>query len=74
MSSNHQNKKVVARVSLEASVMAYLGDLAAPMGMSRSWVLHTIVYDYAKMAEKKNLVPLAARLEVHRSKQVIIKA
>lgn len=70
----HQNRRVVAGVSLEPSVMMYLDELAARMGMSRSWVLNTIVYEYAKIVEKKNLVPLAARLEGQGSKPVIIKA
>lgn len=73
-SSLHQNKRVVAGVSLEPSVMEYLDELAARMGMSRSWVLNTIVYEYAKIVEKKNLVPLAARLEFQGSKPVIIRA
>lgn len=73
-SSIHHSKRVVAGVSLEPPVMGYLDELAARMGMSRSWVLNTIVYEYAKIVERKNLVPLAARLEVQGSKPVIIKA
>jgi metal-responsive CopG/Arc/MetJ family transcriptional regulator len=75
MSSIHlKNKRVVAGVSLEPSVIEYLDELAARMGMSRSWVLNTIVYEYAKIVEKKNLVPLATRLEAQGSRPVIIKA
>jgi len=32
------------------------------------------VYEYAKILDSKNLVPLAARVEVQGSKPVIIKA
>jgi len=53
--------------------MAYLDELAARMGMSRSWVLNTIVYEYAKIAELKTLVALAERAERHGPKPVIIK-
>jgi len=72
--NNPKNKRIIAGVSLEPSVMMYLDELAARMGMSRSWVLNTIVYEYAKIVEKTSLVPLAARLEVQGSKPVIIKA
>jgi hypothetical protein len=37
------------------------------MGMNRSWVLNTIVYEYAKLVEKKNLNPLQSREAVIRS-------
>jgi len=74
MSSRDNIKRVIAGVSLETAVMPYLDELAARMGMSRSWVLNTIVYEYAKILDSKNLVPLAARVEVQGSKPVIIKA
>jgi predicted transcriptional regulator len=48
-------------VSLEPEVSSYLDDLARRMGMSRSWVLNTIVYEYAKLMENKNLTPLESR-------------
>ena len=44
-------------VSLEPPVVEYLDDLAKRMGMSRSWVLNTIVYEYAKLIENKKLMP-----------------
>jgi len=72
--NNQKNNRVIAGVSLEPSVMEYLDELAARMGMSRSWVLNTIVYEYAKIVERKNLVPLAARLGFRGSKPVIIRA
>ncbi|HMO11500.1 MAG TPA: hypothetical protein PKB06_08375, partial [Actinotalea sp.] len=40
-----------AGVSLEPHVIEYVDDLAARMGMSRSWVLGTIVQEYAKLIE-----------------------
>ncbi len=77
---------VIAGVSLEKEVMDYLNDLALRMGMSRSWVLNTIVYEYAQIVEKKNLTPLVSRFSTEpmlpdepmrpqeRSKPVIINA
>jgi len=44
-------------VSLETPVVEYLDDLSNRMGMSRSWVLNTIVYEYAKLIENKKLMP-----------------
>ena len=48
-------------VSLEPEVTEYLNDLGDRMGMSRSWVINTIVYEYAKVIESKNLKPLSSR-------------
>jgi predicted transcriptional regulator len=48
-------------VSLEPEVSAYLDDLARRMRMSRSWVLNTIVHEYARYIERKNLTPLESR-------------
>jgi hypothetical protein len=59
--SGARSTHVIAGVSLEKQVMAYLNDLALRMGMSRSWVLNTIVYEYAKIVEQKNLTPLVSR-------------
>jgi len=73
MSINNSNR-VIAGVSLEHHVMSYLDDLARRMGMSRSWVLNTIVYEYAKLIENKDLVPLVGRLHAERSKDVVISA
>jgi len=42
--------------------------------LCREHGINTIVYEYAKIVERKNLVPLAARMEVQGSKRVIIKA
>ena len=48
-------------VSLEPEVSAYLDDLAKRMRMSRSWVLNTIVHEYARFIENKNIAPLESR-------------
>lgn len=48
-------------VSFEPEVSEYLDDLATRMRMSRSWVLNTIVHEYAKFIEQKNLSPLESR-------------
>jgi hypothetical protein len=47
---------VFTGVSFEPAVMEYLNDLSKRMGMSRSWVLNTIVYEYAKLIENKKLM------------------
>jgi hypothetical protein len=54
-------KRVHTGVSLEPAIADYLNDLSTRMGMHRSWVLNTIVYEYAKLVEKKNLNPLPTR-------------
>ena len=53
-------------VSLEPEVSEYLNDLARRMRMNRSWVLNTIVHEYAGFIEKKNLKPLASREDIIR--------
>ena len=53
--------RIYTGVSLEPEVSAYLDDLADRMGMSRSWVLNTIVHEYAQYMEHKNLKPLQSR-------------
>jgi hypothetical protein len=71
--SNQNSKRVIAGVSLERHVMVYLDDLAGRMGMSRSWVLNTIVYEYARLIEKRNLTPLGFSLTAPMSKEPVIK-
>ena len=41
-----------------AEVTRYLDDLSRRMRMNRSWVLNTIVHEYARYIEQKNLAPL----------------
>lgn len=60
-------KNYYTGVSLEPEVVDYLNDLSARMRMNRSWVLNTIVHEYAKIMESKNLSPL-------QSKEAIIRA
>jgi len=55
-------KNHIAGVSLEPHVLAYLDDLAIRMRMNRSWVLNTIVHEYARFIEKKHLSPLATHI------------
>ena len=43
--------RVYTGVNLEPQVSGYLDDLAGRMGMSRSWVLNTIVHQYAAFME-----------------------
>lgn len=48
-------------VSLEPEVSEYLNDLARRMRVSRSWVLNTIVHEYARYIEHNNLKPLESK-------------
>jgi hypothetical protein len=57
-------------VSFEPPVAAYLDDLSLRMGMNRSWVLNTIIYEYAKMMENKEIAPWMGRSAQQRSKEV----
>ena len=59
--STKKKPRFYTGVSLEPEVSGYLDDLARRMGMSRSWVLNTIVYEYATLMEHKNLKPLESR-------------
>lgn len=61
MSQQKSKSRYYTGVSLEPEVSFYLDDLATRMRMSRSWVLNTIVHEYAKYMEMKNLTPLASR-------------
>jgi hypothetical protein len=61
-----RTKRFYTGVSLEPAVADYLNELSVRMGMHRSWVLNTIVYEYAKLVEKKNLNPLPTREVVMR--------
>ena len=56
-----RSRRFYTGVSLEPEVSNYLDDLARRMGMNRSWVLNTIVIEYAKFMEQRNLKPLASR-------------
>ena len=47
-------------MSLDPAVLAYLDDLAVRMGTSRSWVINTVGYAYAKLMGAKDLKPLAS--------------
>ena len=55
------SKKFFTGVSLEPQVVMYLDDLALRMGTNRSWVLNTIIYEYAKLIENKNIGPLSSK-------------
>ncbi len=58
--------RIYTGVTLEPPVAAYLDDLADRMRMNRSWVLNTIVHEYAAFMEKKNLTPLSSRERIIR--------
>lgn len=59
--STTKKSRFYTGVSLEPEVSGYLDDLARRMGLSRSWVLNTIVQEYASLMEHKNLKPLTSR-------------
>jgi hypothetical protein len=62
-----QNKNhILTGVSFEPQVLDYLNDLSKRMRMSRSWVLNTIVYEYASLIEGKKLMPKRSVMEVIR--------
>jgi predicted DNA-binding protein len=54
-------KRCYTSFSLEPAVSAYIDDLSERMGMNKSWVVNTIIYEYAKVIEAKNLKPLSSR-------------
>jgi hypothetical protein len=58
--------RVLTGVSLEPQVSKYLDDLAARMRMNRSWVINTIVHEYAALMEKKQLHPLSSKEDIIR--------
>ena len=65
-------RRYITGITLDPSVRAYLDDLALRSRTSRSWVLNSIVYEYAKLIEKKNLAPLAVTLIAPSSKEPVI--
>jgi predicted transcriptional regulator len=50
----------VTAVAFDPVVVEYLNDLAKRMRMSRSWVINTIVQEYAMFIENKNIAPLGS--------------
>ena len=64
--SNNKSSRFFTGVSLEPEVQSYLDDLAHRMQMSRSWVLNTIVHEYAKLVEARGLLPLSSREKIIR--------
>ena len=67
MSNRNSSNRYYTGVSLEPEIIAYLDDLAGRMGMNRSWVVNTIVYEYAQVIESRQLKPLASRTALIRS-------
>ena len=61
MSTSKNSTRFRTGVSLDPEISGYLDDLARRMGTNRSWVLNTIVYEYAKFMEHQNLKPLQSR-------------
>ncbi len=67
------SRRFITGVTLDPDVQTYLDDLAVRMRSSRSWVLNTIVYEYAKLMENKNLTPLSGALSAPVSTEAVIK-
>jgi hypothetical protein len=65
MSNRNINSRYYTGVSLEPEVIAYLDDLAGRMRMNRSWVLNTIVHEYAQVIEARQLNPLRSRAAIN---------
>lgn len=63
---NSDNQNYYTGISFEPEVIVYLDDLAARMRMNRSWVINTIVHEYAKIVENKHLIPLSSRENIIR--------
>lgn len=59
-------KNYITGVSLEPEVLAYLDQASASMGLSRSWLLNTIVREYLRLAQQHNHPPLGSRESVIR--------
>lgn len=58
-SNRKQNYKT--GVSLEPEVVSYLDQLSAQTGLNRSWLLNTIVAQYAQLTQKAGVVPPLSR-------------
>lgn len=65
----NKSNRFYTGVALEPEVVGYLNDLTRRMGMNRSWVLNTIVYEYAKLIENKKLMPTRSIEAVIRSER-----
>jgi hypothetical protein len=63
---NPDNPNYYTGISFEPEVIAYLDDLAVRMRMNRSWVINTIIHEYAKIVENKHLIPLSSRENIIR--------
>lgn len=51
----------ITAVAFDPVVVDYVNDLAKRMRMSRSWVINTIVQEYAMFIEQKDITPLKSR-------------
>jgi predicted transcriptional regulator len=60
MSNQSSRTKYKTGVSLEPEVVRSLDELAAQTGLTRSWVLNTIVMEYLRLSRQADL-PLPSR-------------
>ena len=72
MSHKQINRRYITGITLDPSVHAYLDDLAKRSRTSRSWMLNSIVYEYARMVENKELEPLRVNLKAPPSPEPVI--
>ena len=70
--TQRQPNRFYTGVSFEPEVSDYVNDLARRMGMNRSWVLNTIVQEYAKIVELKKITPLVSRLLTDQSEPTVV--
>jgi predicted transcriptional regulator len=73
MSKPKTRPRFVTGIILDPEIHVYVDNLAKRMRLSRSWVLNSIVYEYAKLIEKKDLRPLSDASAAAALKEVVIK-
>jgi hypothetical protein len=59
--SSSPRKNFITGVSLEPEVVRSLDQLAVQTGLSRSWVLNTIVRDYLRLMGERDATPPLSR-------------
>ena len=59
--SSSSRKNFITGVSLEPEVVRSLDQLAVQTGLSRSWVLNTIVREYLRLMGERDVPPLGSR-------------
>jgi metal-responsive CopG/Arc/MetJ family transcriptional regulator len=50
-------RRYLTGITIEPEVREYVDALAAQMRMSRSWVINTLIREYATLMQRQNLQP-----------------